>query len=123
MNTNNFDREYGSVYKYMSPTNMPGVRNHCGIPEAIHHVDDLDHPYCSYQTSSEFPAACGTLGPNWVAPDDLPIIKKRMLEGFHNDNAGNRRGSCPTSFRDLLITILVLCIIITLGMYLLNDKH
>jgi hypothetical protein len=117
------NREFGSVYQYMSPTNMPGVRHLCGVPFATHYVNNLDTPYVSYQTVSNFPSSCGTLGPNWVPPTDLPIIKKRK----HVD-AENFMRYMPVrqnknlTFRDILIIIIILCIIVTVGMYFLDTK-
>lgn len=36
-----FEREYGAVYKYSSPPIMPGIRRLAGVPEE-HHVLSVD---------------------------------------------------------------------------------
>ncbi|AYV82134.1 MAG: hypothetical protein Homavirus10_3 [Homavirus sp.] len=98
------NREYGPEYRYMSPPNMPGVRQLYGVQEPNYHVSGMN---CG-----------GYLGPNWIPPNNLPMIRKmhlrNQLEGFGS--------GCAGSFGNLLITIIVLCIIITLAMYFLSEK-
>lgn len=48
-----FNREYGPVYKYTSPPIMPGIRKLCGVPEERVRLSvNLDAPYYNFVPSN-----------------------------------------------------------------------
>lgn len=133
------NREYGSVYRYMSPPNMPGVRHLCGANEERYTVNDLNAPFSSfmtadgpsygsgksscnaaYEASQNYPAyTLPADQPNWIPPSNLPIIQKRKAIGYEGFE-GFSDGSNSDLFINLSVYIIILCLIIATGMYLLK---
>ena len=174
---NNINREYGPVFNYKSPPNMPGAPCHScdkDIPDFHNnvghynkqHIDDINREYSSTYNHKPSPIMPGIrdMGPkphdkhcvhgihtnptnfqasqvlhpvrsrmaghrhhvmgldnpgcSYIPPNDLPIIRKRQLvdqiEGF---------GSCNTFTQEMILKIVLLCIIIGAGVYLLNNKN
>jgi hypothetical protein len=96
---NELEREYGAVYDYMPPTNMPGVRQLAGVPEDVHIVHGLNKPSYSF-----------------VPPNDWPIIAKRaiadIVEGFCCPRCGCGNCMCNNGIVGLLYRLLIFCFVV-----------